>query len=125
MPPKALNAASDLGLSVLLSWPGENAKGLLAASKSFLFDLSARSASSGDTSSPSNLERNVLTSELVLDRAVSAVELKELALERNVSPPNEFAVGEDGTWRLRREWSPVDLNVEQSDSKDAVDAESC
>ncbi len=56
---------------------------------------------------------------------MSAVELKELALERNVSPPNEFAVGEDGTWRLRREWSPVDLNVEQSDSKDAVDAESC
>jgi len=56
---------------------------------------------------------------------VSAVELKELALERNVSPPNEFAVGEDGTWRLSRGWSLVDLDVEQSDSKDAVDAESC
>lgn len=56
---------------------------------------------------------------------MSAVELKELALERNVSPPNEFAVGEDGTWRLSREWSAVDLDAEQSDSKDAVDAESC
>lgn len=96
-PPKALNAANDFGFRVLFNWPGENANGLLATSKSFSFVLSGHNASSVVSSSPSNRDRIVLTSELALDLAVSAVELKEFALDLKVSPPNECVVGDEGT----------------------------
>lgn len=49
------------------------------------------------SSSPSKRDRIVLTSELALDLAVSAVELKEFALDLKVSPPNECVVGDEGT----------------------------
>lgn len=69
-------------------------------------------------SSPSNLGRKVLTSELALDLAVSAVELKESDLDlevsavelkdsdldRSVLPPIECDVGDGGTCR-ESEWS--------------------
>lgn len=97
MPPNALYAANDFGLRVLLSWPGEKAKGLSDTSKSFSFCLSGRKASSVVSSSPSNLDWIVLASELALDLAVSAVELKESDLDLKVSPPRDGAVGEDGT----------------------------
>lgn len=83
----------------------------ISISKSFALVLSGRKASSVVSSSPSNLDRKVVKSELPLDLVVSALELNELALdlevsavelnesalERKVSPPKDLAVGEQGT----------------------------
>lgn len=48
----------------------------------------------------------VLTSDTALDRAVSAVELNELALDRRVSPPTDVEVGDEGTCS-EEGWSAV------------------
>lgn len=85
-------------------------------SKSFSLVLSGRNASSAGISSPSNLDRSVLTSELALDLAVSAVELKESDLERKVSPLIEVAVGEEGTWRVSRALSTEGAILPESES---------
>ena len=53
------------------------------------------------SSSPSNLDRSVPTSDKVLDRVVSACDLKDADLDLSVSPPIEEAVGDGGEVMLR------------------------
>ncbi len=59
------------------------------------------------TSSPSYFEFTVPTSEFARDLAVSALERNELDLDRNVSPSNEVAAGDDGTLTESKELSVV------------------
>jgi len=95
---------------------------LFSVSKSFSFDLSGAKASSVDKSSPSNLDRTDLISELALDRLVSAVELNEFVRDLKVSPPSDAVLGDEGTCRERQEKSVLVGVVGRSSASEAVES---
>lgn len=67
------------------------------------------------------MEGTNFTSELARDLAVSATDVHEFALERNVSPPNDVAVGDEGTWRENESRSDVvGVDAPTSDSGEEI-----
>lgn len=58
----------------------------------------------------------MFTSEYALDLVVSAVERKEFARERSVSPSNELVVGDRGTCNENLDGSEVEGAYSTSDS---------